>query len=330
MEAQAGCVLRLEPAAQLAEDAALADARLAGQQHHLAFAVLRQVPALDQEAEFMLAADEIGQPAAPHRFEAALGGRHPLDRPGLDRLGKTLDRVPAKCAQAEHIAEQPAGRCWDDDRPRLGQRLQSRRQVRRLADHRLLLCGTFADEIADHHEAGGDADAHLELAASGRVEPSDIGDDVEAGAHRPLGIVFVGLRIAEVNQHAVAHVFGDETVEAAHCLGDRPVIGADHLAQLFEVEPRRQRRRADQVAEHHRQLPALRAIDASGGRSGYRQGDRLAATAAELAPTVRSQSRNSRTASAVRHRSGRKSDWSPRFRPCSSGSAFGAPTSATT
>ncbi len=80
--------MRLETPAQLAEDAALADARLAGQQHHLAFAVLRQVPALDQQAEFVLAADKTGQPAAPHRFEAALGCRHPLDRPGLDRLGQ--------------------------------------------------------------------------------------------------------------------------------------------------------------------------------------------------------------------------------------------------
>jgi hypothetical protein len=71
-------------------------------------------------------------------------------------------------------------------------------------------------EVADHHEPGGNADANLELAEGGRVEPSDRGDHVEAGAHGPLGIVFVGARIAEINQHAVAHVFGDETVEAAN------------------------------------------------------------------------------------------------------------------
>ena len=118
----------------------------------------------------------------------------------------------------------------------------------------MLLRGTFPDEIADHDNAGGDADANLELADS-HVEPSDCGDDVEAGAHGPLGIVFVGARKAEINQHAVAHVFRDETVEAANHLGHAAVIGADHLAQLFGIEPRRQRRRADEVAEHHRQLP---------------------------------------------------------------------------
>src|SRR5215472_15211945 len=42
LEAQARRALRLETPAQLAQDAALADARLAGQQHHLAFALLGQ------------------------------------------------------------------------------------------------------------------------------------------------------------------------------------------------------------------------------------------------------------------------------------------------
>src|SRR5262249_50274442 len=87
MEAQACRVPRLEAPAQLAQNPALADAGLAGQQLHLAFAVWRQVPALDQQVELVLAADKTGQPSAPPRFEAALGCRHPLDRPGLDRLG---------------------------------------------------------------------------------------------------------------------------------------------------------------------------------------------------------------------------------------------------
>jgi hypothetical protein len=106
MEAQAAGAVPLQPPAQLAHDAALADARLAGQQHDLAFAILRQVPALRQEAEFVLPADKLGQPAAVRRFEAAFGCRHPLDRPGLDRLGQTLDLVPTECLEPEPIAEQ--------------------------------------------------------------------------------------------------------------------------------------------------------------------------------------------------------------------------------
>jgi hypothetical protein len=40
------------------------------------------------------------------------------------------------------------------------------------------------------------------------------------------------LRIAEINQHAVAHVFGDEPAEAAHGLGDTFLIGRAGLKNL--------------------------------------------------------------------------------------------------
>jgi hypothetical protein len=66
------------------------------------------------------------------------------------------------------------------------------------------------------------------------------------------------LGIAEINQHAVAHILGDKTAKAANGVGDAAVVGTDDLAQILGIEARRQRRRADQVAEHHRQLPPLR------------------------------------------------------------------------
>ena len=65
------------------------------------------------------------------------------------------------------------------------------------------------------------------------------------------------LRIAEIDQHPVAHVLGDKAVEAADRIGDGAVVVADQLAQILRVKTRRQRRRADEVAEHHRQLPAF-------------------------------------------------------------------------
>jgi hypothetical protein len=65
-------------------------------------------------------------------------------------------------------------------------------------------------------------------------------------------------RIAEIDQNPVAHVFGDNAVIARDDAGNRVLIGADLLAQFLGVEPYRQRRRADEIAEHHRQLPPLR------------------------------------------------------------------------
>ena len=35
------------------------------------------------------------------------------------------------------------------------------------------------------------------------------------------------------------------------------MVGGDDLAQILGIEARRQRRRADQIAEHYGQLPAL-------------------------------------------------------------------------
>ena len=72
-------------------------------------------------------------------------------------------------------------------------------------------------------------------------------DEREPGAHRPLGVVLVRLRVAEIDQHAVAHVLGDEAAEAGDRLGDAAVIGADDLAQVLGVEPGGERRRADEI-----------------------------------------------------------------------------------
>ena len=89
-------------------------------------------------------------------------------------------------------------------------------------------------------------------------------------------------RITEIGQHAVAHVLGDKPAVAPDHLGAAAVIGADHLAQILRIEPRRQRRRADQIAEHHRKLAPLGRRSRAGcdrprlhGGLGAQRGDRL-------------------------------------------------------
>ena len=147
----------------------------------------------------------------------------------------------------------------NDQGARPGQRLQSGGEVWRLADHAALLRGTGADQIANDDEAGGDANPHVQRLLCG--EPADRVDDREPGASRALGIVLMRLGIAEINQHAVAHILGDKTAKAGDGVGDAAMVGADDLAQILGIEARRQRRRTDQVAEHHRQLPPLGSVD---------------------------------------------------------------------
>jgi hypothetical protein len=95
-----------------------------------------------------------GVKAAPHRTR-------PQRSPGPRRPGDALEVPGPEVLQLEEIAEQPSRAVGDDDGIRLGQSLQARREVWRLADDRLLLCRTRADQVADHDKPGGDADPHL-------------------------------------------------------------------------------------------------------------------------------------------------------------------------
>jgi hypothetical protein len=77
----------------------------------------------------------------------------------------------------------------------------------------------------------------------------------------------VSLGITEVNKHTVAHVLGDKSSKGRDVVGDAAVIGADDLAQILGVEASRQRRRTDQIAEHHSQL-ALFCVNGDWSRLG--------------------------------------------------------------
>jgi len=69
----------------------------------------------------------------------------------------------------------------------------------------------------------------------------------------------VRARIAEIDHDPVAHISCYETIETPHDVGDGPMIGGDQVPQILGIAPHRQRGRADEIAEHHRELPALAA-----------------------------------------------------------------------
>jgi len=89
-------------------------------------------------------------------------------------------------------------------------------------------------------------------------EPADRVDDRQPGTSRAFGVILMRLGIAEMDQHAVAHILGDKAAKAADGVGDAAMVGADNLAQVLGIKARGQRRRADQIAEHHGQLTPLR------------------------------------------------------------------------
>ena len=93
-----------------------------------------------------------------------------------------------------------------------GYGLEAGRQVRRLTDDVTLLRRALADQVADNDEPAGDPDPRRQ--GLWQVERGDRIDDREAGAHRTLGVVLMGLWVTEIDEHAIAHVFGDKPGEA--------------------------------------------------------------------------------------------------------------------
>ena len=100
--------------------------------------------------------------------------------------------------------------------------MQPRREVWRLAHHRLLLSRTRPDQVADHDDPCRNPDTGLQRSV--RLEPGYRRDQLQPRPHCPLGVVLMGLRIAEVHEDTVAHVFRDEPIEAAHYLRDAFLI----------------------------------------------------------------------------------------------------------
>ena len=115
-----------------------------------------------------------------------------------------------------------------------------------------------SDQVADDDQPGRNADTGLQRSA--RLEPGHRRDQLQPRPHRPLRVVLMGLRIAKIHQHAVAHVLGHEPAEATHGLGDAFLIGRNDLAQVLRVHAGGERRRTDQVREHHRDLATLSRI----------------------------------------------------------------------
>ncbi len=128
-------------------------------------------------------------------LEVAFRRTRPQRRPNLHRPRDALEVLGPKVLQLEEIAEKPSRVIGDDDHVRLGQGLQARRKIRRLADDRLLLCSTRADQITDHDQPGRDADTGLQ--GSVMLERTDRTNQLQPHAivdskGRPLNFTVTG------------------------------------------------------------------------------------------------------------------------------------------
>ena len=81
--------------------------------------------------------------------------------------------------------------------------------------------------------------------------------DRECGAGRSLRVVLLCHRIAEEAHQPVAELFGNVAAHLRHRCRGEVEIGGDKIAPLLGVEPRRDRGRAYEIAEHDGQITAL-------------------------------------------------------------------------
>ena len=231
-----------QPLAQGADEARLADAGLAAEQHQLPLAVSRPPPAVEQQGQLRRAPDQRCQARGRFpRLEAARRPARPQHAPGRHRRGETLELARAELGEVEQAGDEPPRAGADHHGPGLGQRLQPGREVGRLADRVALARPTLtAAGVANHHRAGGDADPGPERGAARRREPGDRPDELEPGADRALGVVLVRLRVAEVGEDAIAEELGEMAAVAGDHHRAGVVVAPDQLPEVLWVEPRRE------------------------------------------------------------------------------------------
>ena len=98
---------------------------------------------------------------------------------------------------------------------------------------RILMTFSASDPatFADDNQPSRNADTGCR--DTGAFERNHRLDQLQPSAYSPLGVALMGLRIAEINEDAVAQVFRNKPTEAAHGLGDALLIGGNDLAEVL-------------------------------------------------------------------------------------------------
>ncbi len=156
----------------------------------------------------------------------------------------------------------------DQDRSWSGELLHTGRQVRRLADRRVVHGQVVADR--PHHDvAGVQAHAHLEPRAVGALRLIGVlthgglhGQGRVTGAH---GVVFVGHRRPEQGHDAVAEHLVHGALVAVHGVHHDVQRRVEQRLGLLRIEVRDQLCRALEISKEHRDLFALAFQGSAGG-----------------------------------------------------------------
>ena len=105
--------------------------------------------------------------------------------------------------------------------------------------------------------SGRDAHAHVQRRTGGCLQLRRGLDDREPSLNRVLGVVLVRLGVAESRRPRRRGNCADETSALLDQARAAFLIGSDTPAHVFRIEPRRDRGRTHEIAEHYGGLAAL-------------------------------------------------------------------------
>ena len=95
----------------------------------------------------------------------------------------------------------------------------------------------------------------------------------EAGADRPLGVIVMGARVAEVDHDPFPTILDDMAIKIPDDAGTRLLVGTEHGMEIFRVQGAGRRGSDDEVAKHDRELtPFSVGGPGKGGGGGIRGG----------------------------------------------------------
>src|SRR5580658_7822079 len=189
----------------------LPDPGFAGDDDGLAAAARRAFPAIEQQAQFAFAADAIHAGRSP--VEALGLAELPQHLPEGDGLVDAFEAPRAHRAALELRGGQPPRAVGDHERPGTRELLDAGRDIGDLAGDGDMGCLAAADDAADQHGTGGDADpdAKRDLGIGGA--PVERREDRQPGADGARRLILMGGGISEIGENAIALVLRNEAVE---------------------------------------------------------------------------------------------------------------------
>ena len=300
-----------QPLAERLHQPRLAHPRLGADERDLAGLLGDALEAIDQHRNLVLASDQRCVDHAGRAEPLIAELRRPEQPMDLDGFGDPLQLAAARLLGEEAPAQQPQCVAADDDRIGLRLVLDPRSQIHRVAEGLPLAARIAADRPDDdgtrmdpHPRRKADPVLRLEH----QVETRERLQHAEARMGRATRVVLVRARIAEEHQQPVAEILRDVAVVLLHDARAGRLEALQQRVHVLRIELRRQRRRPDQVAEHHRQVAPLALDGLHRAADRRRTSATEARVARERGPALPSSS------AAAPPRTARKSARTPRSR----------------